>query len=88
MTPKAVGNTVLLNKITVEEITKAGIIIDSNKQTPIYEIISIGEIAEKENLFNIGDKVLIRNTVGSDVKIDSLTTYKSVKWWEIDAIIN
>lgn len=83
----AIGNTVLLNKVNVEETTKSGLIIESNKLTPIYEIVSMGDLAKNENLFNVGDKVVIRNTVGSDVYIDSSTMYKSVKWWEIEGIV-
>lgn len=83
----AIGNTVLLNKVNIEETTKGGLIIESNKLTPIYEIVSMGDLAKNENLFNVGDKVVIRNTVGSDVYIDSSTMYKSVKWWEIEGII-
>jgi len=84
----AIGNTVLLNKVNIEEKTEGGLIIESNKLTPIYEIVSMGDLAKNENLFNVGDKVVIRNTVGSDVYIDSSTMYKSVKWWEIEGVVS
>lgn len=84
---QAKGNNIILNKINVEEQTKAGIIVHSNNLTPIYEIVSIGEEAEKEDLFKIGDKVIIRNTVGSDLIVDPTTVYKSVRWWEIEGIV-
>ena len=35
----------------------------------------------------VGDKVVIRNTVGTDVYVDTTIVYKSVKWWEIDGIL-
>lgn len=83
----AIGNTVLLKKVNDEVKTKAGLILNSKTTTPIYEIMSIGSIAKEENLFNVGDKVVIRNTVGTDVYVDTTIVYKSVKWWEIDGIL-
>jgi co-chaperonin GroES (HSP10) len=84
----AIGNTVLLKQLNLEETTHSGFILSSKTQSPIYEIKSIGDIAKKENLFKVGDKVLIRNTIGSDIYVDNAIIYKSVKWWEIDAIVN
>lgn len=83
----AIGNTVLLKRISDEVKTKSGLILKDNTATPIYEIMSIGSIAKEENLFNVGDKVVIRNTVGTDVYVDTTIVYKSVKWWEIDGIV-
>ncbi len=84
----AIGNTVLLKEVIVEETTNNGLIISSKSQTPIYEIISMGDIAKEQALFSVGDKVMIKHTIGSNVYVDTATVYKSVKWWEIDAIIN
>ena len=83
----AIGNTVLLNKVNVEEKTNGGLIVDSNKLTPIYEIMSMGNLAKEEGLFKVGDRVVIRNTVGSDVWVSQTVVYKSVKWWEIEGIV-
>ena len=85
---RVVGNIVLLKEITVEEQTEGGLIISSKAQSPIYEIVAIGETANKENLFSVGDKVLIRNTVGDTVYLDKVTKYKYVHWWEIEAIVS
>lgn len=87
MNLKAVGNTVLLKEITVEETTSAGLIVSSKAQTPIYEVMFIGDLAQKEELFNVGDKVLIRNTVGNDMFVDAGVKYRYVKWWEIEATV-
>ena len=85
---KAVGDTVLLKEIVVEETTNAGLVLSSKVQTPIYEIRHIGDKALKENLFTVGDKVLIKNTIGNDVFVDNGIKYRYVKWWEIDAIVS
>lgn len=84
----AIGNTVLLKISTDETQTKSGIVLNHKSSTPIYEIVSMGDIAKEQNLFNIGDKVVIRNTVGTDVYVDTAIVYKSVRWWEIDGVLS
>lgn len=84
----AIGNTVLLKEANVEQRTSSGIVLNKTGTSPIYEIVSMGDLAKNENLFNIGDKVVIKHTVGTNVPIDSTTIYKSVKWWEIDGVVD
>lgn len=85
----AVNDNVILQKVNIEEKTKAGIILNTTKQSDLYKVISLGETVEK-NLLTVGDIVYIRPTVGSSVNYSENgidCNYRTVKYWEIEAII-
>lgn len=88
----ALGDTIILENTKMEETTNSGIIINSNDFTPIYKVISMSSnlSIEKDSNgnypFTIGDYVLIHRNAGSDIVWDN-KTYKTVKSWEIQAIV-
>lgn len=86
---KAVGDSVILKKVNLEEKTKSGIIIKSNDFYPIYEIVSIGDdliiyedAVDNSYKLKVGDYVMIPNTVGNPVIYENVE-YRYCKSWEI-----
>ena len=87
MSLKAVGDSVILKKVNLEEKTESGIILKSNDTYPIYEIVCIGEdltISNEDgsNPIKVGDYVMIPNTVGNPVIYENVE-YRYCKSWEI-----
>lgn len=87
MSLKAVGNSVLLKEVNLEEKTKAGIIVKSKQMHPIYEVVCIGDDidlknAKGKNELSVGDYVMIPLTVGNSINYEN-KTYKYCKYWEI-----
>ena len=87
MSLKAVGDSVLLKEVNIEEKTEAGLIIKSKQLHPIYEVVCIGEDIDLktpngENELKVGDYVMIPLTVGNNVVFEN-KTYKYCKYWEI-----
>lgn len=86
MALKAVGDSVILKKVDLEETTESGIILKSDSTYPIYEIICIGEeltISEDgKSPLKVGDYVMIPMTVGNPVTYENVE-YKYCKSWEI-----
>lgn len=88
---RAVNDNVILEKIKVEETTEGGLVINSNHFTPIYKVVAISnnnKIKEYDvTPVKVGDKVVIHQNAGIDLESEG-KTYKYVKSWEIEAIVD
>ena len=86
---KPMADNILLKQTEAEETTSFGIILStSNKEKPaIYEVVSAGP-GTKDVTVTVkpGDKVVVGNFVGSDIKLDGVD-YKFVKQDDILAIV-
>jgi len=86
---KPMADNILLKQTEAEETTSFGIILaTSNKEKPaIYEVVSAGP-GTKDVTVTVkpGDKVVVGNFVGSDIKLDGVD-YKFVKQDDILAIV-
>lgn len=87
MSLKAVGDSVILKKVNLEEKTESGIILKSNDTYPIYEIVCIGKdlvISNEDgsNPIKVGDYVMIPMTVGNPIIYENVE-YRYCKSWEI-----
>ena len=81
---KPMADNILLKQAEAAETTASGIILASAKEKPaIYEVISAGpEVKE----IAAGDKVVVGNYTGSDIKLDGVD-YKFVKLEDVLAIV-
>ena len=81
---KPMADNLLLKQTEAQETTASGIILASAKEKPaIYEVISAGpEVKE----IAAGDKVVVGNYTGSDIKLDGVD-YKFVKLEDVLAIV-
>lgn len=88
---RAVNDNVILEKIKIEETTEGGLVINSNHFTPIYKVVAISDnnkIKEDDiTPVKVGDKVVIHQNAGIDLESEG-KTYKYVKSWEIEAIVD
>lgn len=86
---KPMADNVLLKATENQETTSSGIILaTSNKEKPaIYEVVSAGP-GTKEVTMTVkpGDKVVVGNYVGSEIKLDGVD-YKFVKQDDILAVV-
>lgn len=86
---KPMADNILLKAAETEETTSFGIILaTSNKEKPaIYEVVSAGP-GTKDVTVTVkpGDKVVVGNFVGSDIKLDGVD-YKFVKQDDILAVV-
>ncbi len=86
---KPMADNILLKAAEAEETTSSGIILaTTNKEKPgIFEVVSAGP-GTKEVTVTVkpGDKVVVGNFVGSDIKLDG-EDYKFVKQDDILAIV-
>ena len=86
---KPMADNILLKAAEAEETTSAGIILaTTNKEKPgIFEVVSAGP-GTKDVTVTVkpGDKVVVGNFVGSDIKLDG-EDYKFVKQDDILAIV-
>ncbi len=86
---RPMADNILLKATEAEETTSFGIILaTSNKEKPaIYEVVSAGP-GTKDVTVTVkpGDKVVVGNYVGSDIKLDG-TDYKFVKQDDILAVV-
>ncbi len=86
---KPMADNILLKAAETEETTSFGIILaTSNKEKPaIYEVVSAGP-GTKDVTVTVkpGDKVVVGNFVGSDLKLDG-QDYKFVKHDDILAVV-
>ena len=82
---KPMADNVLLKQYEAQETTVSGIILaTSSKEKPaIYEVVSVGPEAKG---VATGDKVVVGNFVGSDIKLDGVD-YKFVKLEDVLAIV-
>ena len=82
---KPMADNILLKQTEAEETTASGIILASTtKEKPaIYEVVSAGpEVKE----IKAGDKVVVGNYTGSDIKLDGVD-YKFVKLEDVLATV-
>ena len=86
---KPMADNILLKAAEAEETTSSGIILaTTNKEKPgIFEVVSAGP-GTKEVTVTVkpGDKVVVGNFVGSDIKLDG-EDYKFVKQDDILAVV-
>ncbi len=86
---RPMADNILLKATEAEESTSFGIILaTSSKEKPaIYEVVSAGP-GTKDVTVTVkpGDKVVVGNYVGSDIKLDG-TDYKFVKQDDILAVV-
>ena len=86
---KPMADNILLKAADAEETTSSGIILaTSNKEKPaIFEVVSAGP-GTKDVTVTVkpGDKVVVGNFVGSDIKLDG-EDYKFVKQEDILAVV-
>ena len=86
---KPMADNILLKQTEAEETTSSGIILaTTNKEKQaIYEVVSAGP-GTKDVTVTVkpGDKVVISNFVGSDMKLDGVD-YKFVKQDDILAVV-
>lgn len=82
---KPMADNILLKQTEAEETTTSGIILaTTTKEKPgIYEVMSAGPEAKG---ITTGDKVVVGNFVGSDIKLDGVD-YKFVKLEDVLAIV-
>ena len=82
---KPMADNVLLKQNEAQETTVAGIILaTTNKEKPaIYEVVSVGP--DVKGVAN-GEKVVVGNFVGSDIKLDGVD-YKFVKLEDVLAVV-
>ena len=86
---RPMADNILLKATENEETTSFGIILaTSNKEKPaIFEVVSAGP-GTKDVTVTVkpGDKVVVGNYVGSDIKLDGVD-YKFVKQDDILAVV-
>ena len=86
---RPMADNILLKETEAQETTSFGIILaTSNKEKPaIYEVVSAGP-GTKDVTVTVkpGDKVVVGNYVGSDIKLDGVD-YKFVKQDDILAVV-
>ena len=82
---KPMADNILLKQNEAEETTSFGIILaTSNKEKPaIYEVVSAGPDVKG---IAAGDKVVVGNFVGNDIKLDGVD-YKFVKLEDVLAVV-
>ena len=81
---KPMADNILLKQTDAAETTASGIILASAKEKPaIYEVISAGPDVKD---IKAGDKVVVGNFVGSELKLDGID-YKFVKLEDVLAVV-
>ena len=81
---KPMADNILLKQTDAAETTASGIILASAKEKPaIYEVISAGPDVKG---IAAGDKVVVGNFVGSELKLDGVD-YKFVKLEDVLAVV-
>lgn len=81
---KPMADNILLKQTEAAETTASGIILASAKEKPaIYEVISAGPDVKD---IKAGDKVVVGNFVGSELKLDGID-YKFVKLEDVLAVV-
>ena len=86
---RPMADNVLLKQNEAQETTVSGIILaTTNKEKPaIYEVVAVGPGTKDVTMtVKAGDKVVISNFVGSDMKLDGVD-YKFVKLDDILAVV-
>ena len=86
---KPMADNVLLKAADAQETTASGIILatSTKEKNGIYEVVSAGPGTKDVTMtVKAGDKVVVANFVGSDIKLDG-EDYKFVKQDEILAVV-
>ena len=86
---KPMADNVLLKAVENQETTASGIILaTTTKEKPgIYEVMSAGPGTKEVTMtVKAGDKVVVGNFVGNDIKLDGVD-YKFVKLDDILAVV-
>ncbi len=86
---KPMADNILLKQTEAEETTSSGIILaTTNKEKPgIFEVVSVGPGTKDVTMtVKTGDKVVVGNYVGSDIKLDG-EDYKFVKQDDVLAVV-
>ena len=86
---RPMADNVLLKQHAAEETTSSGIILaTTSKEKPaIFEVVSAGPGTKDVTMtVKAGDKVVVSNYVGSDIKLDG-EEYKFVKHDDILAVV-
>ena len=86
---KPMADKVLLKAADAQETTASGIILatSTKEKNGIYEVVSAGPGTKDVTMtVKAGDKVVVANFVGSDIKLDG-EDYKFVKQDEILAVV-
>ena len=86
---KPMADNILLKQHEAAETTVSGIILaTTNKEKPaIYEVVAAGPGTKDVTMtVKAGDKVVVGNYVGSDMKLDGVD-YKFVKQDDILAVV-
>ena len=83
---KPTADNILLKQTEAEETTTSGIILaTTTKEKPaIYEVMSAGPDVKD---IKSGDKVVVGNYTGSDIKLDGVD-YKFVKLEDVLAVVS
>ena len=81
---KPMADNLLLKQAEAVETTASGIILAAAKEKPaFYEVMSVGPDVKG---IASGDKVVVGNYVGSDIKLDG-EDYKFVKLEDVLAVV-
>ena len=82
---KPMADNILLKQSEAAESTASGIILaTTTKEKPaIYEVMSAGPDVKE---IKAGDKVVVGNFIGSDIKLDGID-YKFVKLEDVLAVV-
>ena len=81
---KPMADNLLLKQSEAAESTASGIILATTKEKPaIYEVVAAGPDVKD---IKSGDKVVVGNFVGNDIKLDG-TDYKFVKLEDVLAVV-
>jgi chaperonin GroES len=86
---KPMADNVLLKQYEAAQTTMSGIILAtaSKEKSGIYEVVSVGPGTKDVTMtVNTGDKVVVGQFVGSDIKLDG-EDYKFVKQDDILAVV-
>ena len=86
---RPMADNILLKAAEAQETTASGIILaTANKEKPgIYEVVSVGPGTKDVTMsIQVGDKVVVGNFVGSDIKLDG-QEYKFVKQDDVLAVV-
>ena len=81
---RPMADNILLKQAEAMETTASGIILATTKEKPaIYEVVAAGPDVKD---IKSGDKVVVGNFVGNDIKLDGVD-YKFVKQDDVLAIV-
>jgi len=86
---KPMADNILLKAAEAQETTASGIILATatKEKSGIFEVVSVGPGTKEVTMtINTGDKVVVGNFAGNDIKLDG-EDYKFVKQDDILAVV-